>query len=315
MDGVCKMKKVLFIMLLSFSILAAACSNDEQSSESGDKAALTTEESSAEEGKYANTVTNDSANEQQDGVSKGEAAKSKEDGISQVNRKIIYTANLRIEVKNFQQALNHIQTQVTDRGGYIVGSNMYGDTEEGTTSGQITARIPQDQFREFIQLVEEGSSEVLESSISGQDVTEEYIDLESRLKSKQVVEKRLLSFMEKAKETEDLLIISDDLAKVQGEIEEITGRMKYLQNKAELATVTIQIQENNVKLSGISEDELNTWEKTKQQFLKSINFLISTFSGLIVFLIGSLPILLVLGGISLITFLIVKRSRKNNQRD
>ncbi|WP_404451567.1 DUF4349 domain-containing protein [Virgibacillus necropolis] len=312
------MKKILFIMfMLSFGIFAAACSNEGKSSDSGDKAASSTEESTAGKGEYANigTGTNDSANEQQDGKSHSEDANSNEEGNSHVNRKIIYTANLRIQVKNFQEVLNDIQTQVTNRGGYIVESNMYGDNEEGSTSGQITARIPQDQFREFITFVEKGSSKVLESSITGQDVTEEYIDLESRLKSKHVVEKRLLSFMKQAEKTEDLLTISEDLAKVQGEIEEITGQMKYLQNKADLATVTIQIEENNVKLSGISKDELNTWEKTKQQFLKSINFLISAFSGLFVFLIGNLPLFILLGCIGLITFLIVKKSRKDNQRD
>src|SRR5690606_12068557 len=125
----------------------------------------------------------------------------------------------------------------------------------------ITVRIPQDQFREFIQLVEDGSSKVLESSISGQDVTEEYVDLESRLKSKRVVEERLLAFMEKAEKTEDLLTISNDLAIVQEDIEEVLGRMKYLENRTNLATVTIHIQENNVTLSTINNEELNTWEQ------------------------------------------------------
>lgn len=300
---------MIVVIVLSFSIVAVACSND-QSSESGDKA-VHTKESSTEIGMSANSGTSDVTKEQSKNKSQdGEATESE---ISKVNRKIIYTANLRIEVKDFQKALNNIQSQVTDRGGYIVESNMYGENEERSTNGQLTARIPQNQFRDFIQFVEKGSSEVLESSISGQDVTEEYVDLASRLKSKRVVEKRLLSFMEQAKKTEDLLKISEDLAKVQGEVEEITGRMKYLQNKAELATVTIQIHENNVKLSGISDDELNTWEKTKDQFLTSINFLTSTFSGVFVFLIGNLPILIVLSLIGLVTFVIVRRSRKKKQ--
>ncbi|ASK60961.1 hypothetical protein CFK37_01415 [Virgibacillus phasianinus] len=280
-------------------------------SDSADKAAVSTEEKVTVEGKDSNTGTNDIENGQQGNSSEEKDANSKEDQLTQVNRKIIYTANLRIEVKDFKNALHDIQTQVTDRGGYIVESNRYGDTEEGSTNGQLTARIPQDGFQSFIQFVEKGSSKVLESSVSGQDVTEEYIDLKSRLKSKHVVEKRLISFMEQAEKTEDLLSISEDLAKVQRGIEEITGRMKYLRNKTDLATVTIQIEENNVKLSGISEDELNTWEKTKQQFLKSINFIISVLSGLVVFLIGNLPLLIVLGCIGLIIFFIVRRSRNN----
>lgn len=284
--------------------MMTACSNDEDSSKASDNAM--TEESADMEGASANIGTNDSSVDQQED---NPAEKSKEVKTAQVNRKIIYTAHLQIEVKNYQKTVNTIQSQVADRSGYIVESHMYGDKQERSTSGQITVRIPQDQFRDFIQFVEEGSSEVIESSISGQDVTEEYVDLESRLKSKRVVEERLLSFMEQAEKTEDLLSISEDLANVQGEIEEITGRMKYLQNKADLATITISIQEKNIKLSGISEDELNTWEKTKQQFLKSINFLLSAFSGVFVFLVGSLPILIVLGVIGFISYLIFKKTR------
>ncbi|WP_430788007.1 DUF4349 domain-containing protein [Virgibacillus flavescens] len=302
------MKKiVLSIFLISFWVLMTACNNDEESSKVSDNAI--TEESTGEGEASANVGTNDlSVKQQEDNT----AEESNDVKAAQVNRKIIYTAHLQIQVKNYQKAVNTIQSQVTDRSGYIVESNMYGDKQEGSTSGQITVRIPQDQFREFIQLVEKGSSEVIESSISGQDVTEEYVDLESRLKSKRVVEERLLSFMEQAKKTEDLLTISEDLANVQGEIEEITGRMKFLQNKADLASVTISIQEKNIKISGISEDELNTWEKTKQQFLKSINFLLSAFSGIFVFLVGNLPILVVLGVIGLIAYLVFRKTKKKD---
>lgn len=303
------------IMIISISILITACSNEARDSESSsDQANLNTEEKSSQENSSVSSGAGDDAVSEDSGSQERDAT-SQNGEASDVNRKIIYTANLRIEVKNYQKAINNIQNQVADRDGYIVESNMRGGSEDGSTNGQITARIPQEQFREFVQLVEEGSSEVLESSISGQDVTEEYIDLESRLKSKRVVEKRLLSFMEQAEKTEDLLTISDDLAKVQEEIEEITGRMNYLQNKADLATVTIHIQEKNVTISSINEEDLNTWEKTKQQFMKSINVLISAFSSLFVFFIGNLPVLLILGAAGLAIFFIIKRRKRSSRED
>lgn len=300
------------IMIISISILITACSNEAGDSESSsDRANVNTEEKSSQENSSVSSGGDDAVSE--DGESQEEDATSQNGEVSDVNRKIIYTANLRIEVKNYQQAINDIQNQVSDRGGYIVESNMHGGSEDGSTNGRITARIPQEQFREFVQLVEDGSNEVLESSISGQDVTEEYIDLESRLKSKRVVEKRLLSFMEKAEKTEDLLTISGDLAKTQGEIEEITGRMNYLENKADLATVTIHIQEKNVTISSINKEDLNTWEKTKQQFMKSINVLISAFSSLFVFFIGNLPVLIILGAVGLAVFFIIKRRKRSSR--
>jgi hypothetical protein len=174
----------------------------------------------------------------------------------------------------------------------------------------MTVRIPQKQFTEFIKIVEQGSSKVLENTTSGQDATEEYIDLESRLTSKRVVEERLLSFMDQAKKTEDLLKISNDLADVQEEIEKITGQMNYLENKSDLATINIYIQEANVSLTGTGKDDLNTWEQTKQQFMKSINFLITAFSSLFIFLIGNVPVILLIGIVILGILLIVRKTKQ-----
>ncbi|OZU90561.1 hypothetical protein CIL03_05295 [Virgibacillus indicus] len=306
------MKKVILLMIfIALVVMITACSNDSESSDSSNEAAM--EDSAGMEAERSAVGTDESSSDQQN--SEDGSASSQEGEVIETNRKIIYTAFLHVEVKDYQQAENDIQAQTTDFGGYIVDSTMHVDSESGSSNGEITVRIPQEQFKDFVRLVEDGSSKVVESSISGEDVTEEYVDLESRLKSKRVVEDRLLSFMEQAGKTEDLLAISNDLAAVQEEIEQITGRMNYLENKADLATVTIYIQENNVKLSGINEDDLNTWEKTKQQFLKSINFLLSAFSGIVVFFIGNLPLLAILAGIGLFLLWLFKKRIRNRQRE
>ncbi|MEC5425734.1 DUF4349 domain-containing protein [Virgibacillus sp. C22-A2] len=310
------MKKILLlIMTVCISVLVTACSNDDtaENSETGNDDASYYLEESESSSDLATGSSGESAGSDQDSATESETSNNMD--ASELDRKIIYTGNLHIEVKDYQKAIDEIQAHIADRGGYVVESTMHEGAEKGSTNGQITARIPQDQFQDFIRVVEEGSGKVLESSVSGQDVTEEYVDLESRLKSKKVVEDRLLSFMENAEKTEDLLTISSDLEKVQGDIEEVTGRMNYLQNKADLATVTIYIQENNVTISGINEDDLNTWEKTKQQFLKSINTLLSAFSSLVVFFIGNLPVLLIIGFIGFVTFLVIRKRIKSNENN
>ncbi len=92
---------------------------------------------------------------------------------------------------------------------------------------------------------------MLQRNISGDDVTEEYVDLESRLKSKRVVEERLISFMNNAEKTEDLLKISEDLAEVQEEIETIEGRKKFLENQTSLSTIIITLYENKVTVPSL----------------------------------------------------------------
>ncbi len=90
--------------------------------------------------------------------------------------------------------------------------------------------------------------------------------------------------------------------------------MNYLQDKTDFSTVTIRIYENNVTLSSIDDDDLNTWEETKKQFMRSVNFVISVFSGIIVFFIGNLPVFLLVGVLLLIGFLTWRRKRKSLAR-
>ncbi|WP_233879177.1 DUF4349 domain-containing protein [Virgibacillus halodenitrificans] len=299
----------LFVAIIL--IILSGCSNE---SENGNKQAdsYMTEEADrkiteeSKEGEATTESTEDASIENSE--NKTEQQTPNEQNPS--TRKIIYTANLEIEVNSYEKALKNIQKKVEVYQGYTVESTMFEEEENKGTSGFITVRVPQEKFREFIQLVEDGSENVLSSSISGQDVTEEYVDLESRLRSKQVVEERLLSYMKKAEKTEDLLAISKDLASVQEEIDQIKGRMKYLENKSELATITIHMTENNLTISG---EDLNTWDKTKQQLLKSLNWLLTAVSGFIIFFVGNLPIILVTVSIAAIVLIAIRKLSKSNK--
>ncbi|MEK5393231.1 DUF4349 domain-containing protein [Margalitia sp. FSL K6-0131] len=194
-------------------------------------------------------------------------------------------------------------------GGYIVDQRLYEDTKE-RQEGYLTVRVPQAQFQIFLSKVKLLGIKVENQSVSGQDVTEEYVDLQSRLKSKKLTEKRLTQFMNEAKDTKTLLEISNELSKVQEEIETLEGKIKYLDNQVDFSTVTINLAENKVVVPGLENNQLNTWEKTKKQFMKSINFLVSFLSWLIVFVIGNLPVIVLLGLIGFIVFLIWKYRRK-----
>ncbi|MFK4996761.1 DUF4349 domain-containing protein [Bacillus sp. N9] len=177
-------------------------------------------------------------------------------------------------------------------------------------SGRLSVRIPEKHFQSFLTYAEEEAVEIVERNVSGQDVTEEYVDLESRLKSKRVVEERLLEFMGEADKTEDLLKISSDLAKVQEEIEVLVGKMKYIENQTSFSTVDIYMIENSVIVPDIDND-LNTWAKTKKQLATSTNFLLASVSGLVVFFIGNLPVIMIILLVGAGVYFLVKRSKKN----
>ncbi|MBU8564882.1 DUF4349 domain-containing protein [Virgibacillus pantothenticus] len=127
----------------------------------------------------------------------------KADTYNVAERKVIYTADIRIEVIEYERKMADLEKLISNHDGYIVESTRDNDSEEGKRTGFLTARIPQERFHIFMDKVESGVSKLLNSNVSGQDVTEEYVDLESRLHSKKVVEKRLLAFIEQAEKTED----------------------------------------------------------------------------------------------------------------
>jgi hypothetical protein len=307
------MKKLFLIGLaLLIAGIISGCSNSGEESSQADKAVdeIENKSSIAEGGEQTTELANEEVTEK----SEADANEpSNQDSGNSDDRMVIYTANLSIRVKSYQDTLNLVQQQLTSSNGYIVESNSYSTGEDESLEGTITVRVPQDKFDSFLQSVENESTKVVDRSISGQDVTEEYVDLESRITSKKVVEKRLLDFMEKAEKTEDLLKISADLAVVQEEIEQIKGRMNYLNNKVDLATVTIHVVEDKVNIPALDNDELNTWEKTKEQFMNSVNFVLKAGSAVIIFIIGSLPVLLVLGGFLFIMILIIRKRRKHIQ--
>jgi hypothetical protein len=291
----------VWVFLCVLLLVLAACSSGEDSKSSRDEARSSSSSLAGDSGK-GNT-----ANSSGDTETKNSDDKTKASLKDQ--RKVIYHADLRITVEKLQNSMETVRSLVEEKGGYIVESNTNND-ESGFEDGMITARIPMNEFRPFLKQVKSISKGTPNESVRGEDVTEEYVDLSSRLKAKEQVRDRLESFMSEAQKTEDLLKISSDLATVQEEIEQIQGRLNFLKNQSDYSTVTINFGVKNLKAEELQTEELNTWKKTKKLFMETVNFLVSAVSIVIVGLIGLAPLWLV--GIPIL-FLIWRR-RKNKQK-
>lgn len=292
--------KLIIVLCMTITFLIACSSGDSSSK-------------SAENGKITQESKTDYANETSTEENHVEANQDKKEEQSKQSqsRMVIYNASLDMEVKKIAQVQDQINKMVVEMGGYTIQQNMNQNSEERQESS-LTVRIPQDHFQAFLDKVKKLGVRTENQHISGQDVTEEYVDLKARLKSKQVAEKRLIHFMNEAKDTKTLLEISNELAKVQEEIESIQGQMKYLENQTSLSTVTITLFENKVVVPGLEKDQLNTWEKTKKQFMNSINFIVSFISGLFVFIVGYLPVIVILGLIGVVITLIWRKAKKKS---
>lgn len=200
------------------------------------------------------------------------------DAMAMEERKVMYQANVDIKVRNLEKAKEQMDTYVRNKKGYLVDSSRSREGKEITS--RITYRIPRDSFDGFLDYLKQVAKEIPSQNISGQDVTEEYVDLESRLKAKKSVEKRLFALMKEAKSTKDLLQVSEQLAQVQEQIEQMKGRKNYLDHRTLYSTVTIQATQESLLNS--SEGEAGIVERMKSSFDQSISWLLDVLQGMLV---------------------------------
>src|SRR5699024_1079922 len=302
-----KRKKILFLLFLLG--LISACSFSDSDKDAKDRDSMLAENESADMDSNVDGGSLGNMESKADDTNTLSVKEGEFDEDVDTNRMIIHTAQLDIRVKDFEKTQINIENKVADYDGYVVESSVYRESDDDI-SGQMVVRVPEEHFQTFLTDAEEAAVDVLSREVSGQDVTEEYVDLESRLKSKQVVEERLLEFMDESEKSEELLKLSDDISTVQEDIEVIAGKMEYLENQSDYATVEIVLHEDLITVPDIDKGNFNTWEKTKKQFADSVNGLLKIGSGFIVFVIGNLPIIMPLFIIGAIVYFVIRRRKK-----
>lgn len=162
-------------------------------------------------------------------------------------RMVIKNANLSIVVEEPGITLEAISKMAEDLGGFVVSSNLYRtQTANGLEVPQanINIRVPSEKLDQALVEIKSGAGQILSENVSGQDVTQEYTDLESRLRNLERAEDQLTKIMEQAWETEDVLSVYNRLVEVQEQIELIKGQMKYYEQSAALSSISINIQAN-----------------------------------------------------------------------
>jgi hypothetical protein len=157
-----------------------------------------------------------------------------------IERLIIRNANLTLEVSDVPEAEQAVRAQVSELQGYVVSAETNGAGER--LYATITFRVPADNFDRALQEIEGLANRVRSRTVSGEDVTEEFVDLEARLRNLEATEARLLDFLDQAATVDEALNVSTRLTDIQGQIEQVTGRMQYLEESAALSTVTVSLQ-------------------------------------------------------------------------
>jgi len=154
-------------------------------------------------------------------------------------RLIIRNADLDIVVQDTEAAVDELNAMADELGGYVIESNL-NQYQEGMRA-RLRIRVPADSLDTALERIHELAVEVNNQNVSGQDVTEEYVDLQSRMRHLEATEERLLTFMQEAEDTEAALEVYDRLQNIQAEIERVRGRIQYLEESAAMATISIDI--------------------------------------------------------------------------
>jgi hypothetical protein len=222
-----------------------------------------------------------------------------------IQRKIIKHADLSLQTGDPDDGARRITAAAEALGGFVV-------TAEATQSGaarnvKITARVPAQKFDEFLVEIRKAGARILSEKQTSDDVTEDFIDLEARLRVQQETETRYLEFLKQAKNVEDALAVQERLSGVRTEIERLEGRKRFLESQTSLSTFNITLIADAVIIA----TPTGFWHDVKTSF--SEGFGVAT--GIVLFLIRAfvalLPIfVLILLPLGLLARLLIKRYDK-----
>ena len=228
-----------------------------------------------------------------------------------VERKIIRNADLTLEANVPEEAQQKISAIAESKKGFVVESTQSSSDVKATTRDTVTmtVRVPAEKFNEALDEIRKTSNRVVVETVKGEDVTEEFIDIEARLKAKKALEEQFLEIMKRSNSVADALNVQRELANVRGEIEQIEGRKRFLESQASLSTIKIKLQSP----TAFSANSSGFFYQLKESVGNGFDAALSFVLGLVTVLIALLPFfLLIVLPIYLILRYFWRKRRKQN---
>ena len=238
---------------------------------------------------------------------------SASDVAYEVEQKIIKTADLNMNVKNYSTAENEIKAIVFGVGGYVENSNSYVNMYRNNfeyKAGRMTVRVPAEHFNEIKSKIA-SLGKVTNESEKSDNVTGQYYDIQARLTAKLAEEARLLELYAKAEKIDEMIQIEDRLSYVRSDIEAYNIRLNNIDRLASFSTLHIWLTETaDAEIAPVSE---NFWQTVKNAFIGSVNGMRKFFEGTVVFLAAvALPLVFIVI-IALIMIVFIKRINKKSK--
>ena len=242
--------------------------------------------------------------------------------------KLVYSADIDVETKDIDFALDSIYAKIKEYGGIIqdenrrnMGNVVYDDYYRHTSnaSAYIYVRVPQENYDAFINSIEDKDGNIVVCNISKnvQNMTKVYYDTESRLRSLRIQEERLFNFMESAKSVSEMLDVEDRLTDVQYEIDSATNSLATIDNDVKYSKVSLEIQEV-VKYTDKQENPKNFFERVWGYMTDSLDNFLDNCEDIIEVAIYAIPnifLLVVFYFVIVKVFRVIKAKRKAKKKN
>ncbi|QMT59551.1 DUF4349 domain-containing protein [Legionella sp. PC997] len=224
---------------------------------------------------------------------------------------IIRNANISLQVNNINTAIEKISQLAENSGGYVVSSNVTQDNDAtNNTNANISIRVPAQGLHKALTALKSLATRVMQESVTGEDITQQFVDLQSQLSNLQKAKEQLSKIMTSATNTSDVLSVFKQLSDTQGQIDVIQGQIKYFKESVAYSLININLSMNPI----VQTEQQKQWKIT-ETFIDSYHALIDQLRnftyGLIAFFVYVLPLLLLWICIVLIVYWIGKKIWNN----
>lgn len=220
-------------------------------------------------------------------------------------RKIVKTAVLSIKTKNYDELLADIRQKIDNYGGYIEQSQEYNYDSASNRNANMDVRIPADKLEIFIEELSSMGT-ITSKTVSSDDVTDSYIDIESRINALETEEKTLLGILEKAESLTDVIELQKRLSAVRADLEGMKAKKQSYDGMVAYSGVSLDIRE----VERVVEGDDSFFGEVKERLLNNLYDLGDFLRELAISLISSLPYIAIVGVIAAVVIIIIKKVRK-----
>lgn len=229
-------------------------------------------------------------------------------------RKMIWTASLNLEVENFDKARNDIESILTGIGFIsntnINSNNVYVDGKLKTIkNGNLVIRVDKDKFSSVINKLY-GIGDVSNETTNGEDVTDKFVDIESRLRLLKLEQEKLEAYLAKTNDLDTIFKLETRITDIRYEIESLTGNLNKLSSLVELATINITMNE---KYPGSEKKPVTYGEELLNSLKDSLKSVVEFLGDFLIFIVAALPVLAVIGLFVLLGIFIYRRIPKKHK--